>query len=408
MTRYAASGVPGTPDGLLGPYLSAGIPGTGGDLKRQPEDFLVEELPAYEPAGEGEHLYLWVEKRDLSTPHMLRMLAKAFHIRERDIGYAGLKDRDAVTRQWVSMYLRGRPALEAAEALADAFEHDQIRILRRIRHGNKLKIGHLRGNRFQIVVRDTDAGVTGAHLEAIAALLRRGAPNYFGCQRFGVRLNGPVTARLFMLGRFAEAFESLWPGVSGDEPTGDRNLEKRRSHFRNARWKLLMDTMPQSALRVVLSSYQSMLFNRYVAAHLGDIHRVYEGQIMCRNDNGALFMAEDAAVEQQRCDAGEISPTGPIFGPKMLWSEGRAGDREHELYASQDCSLEVLGNPAPGFHLQGDRRALRVIPHNLTVDFDPEGHTFNLGFDLPSGCYATVILREFMKNAAPDSSRFKE
>ena len=408
MTQFATSGVPGTPDGLLGPYLSAAIPGVGGDLKQNPEDFLVEELPAYEPVGEGEHLYLWVEKRDLSTPHMLRMLAKAFRIRERDIGYAGLKDRDAITRQWVSMYLQGRPALEAAEALANAFEHDQIRILRRIRHGNKLKIGHLRGNRFHIVVRDTDDAVTGETVEAIADLLRRGAPNYFGCQRFGVRLDGPVTARLFMLGRFAEAFESLWPGVSGDEPTDDRNLEKRRAHFRNARWKLLMDTMPLSALRVVLSSYQSMLFNRYLAAHLGDIDKAHEGHIMCRNDNGALFMAEDTAVEQQRCDAGEISPTGPMFGPKMLWSTGEAGAWEQTLYASQDCSLETLGNPAPGFHLQGDRRALRVIPHNLAVDFDPSAHILKLGFDLPSGCYATVILREFMKNAAPDSSKFKE
>jgi len=408
VSNQSTAGVHVTPASLPGPYHSADIPGTGGVLKQQPEDFVVEEIPAYDHSGEGEHLYLWVEKRDLSTPHMLRMLAKAFRMRERDIGYAGLKDRDAVTRQWISMYLKGRPALEAAEELADRFEHSNIKILRRTRHGNKLKIGHLRGNRFHIVVRNVDDSATDENVQRIANLLRGGAPNYFGCQRFGVRMNGADTARLFMLGRWAEAFESLWPGVSGGEVSDDRNLEKRRNHFRHGRWKLLMDTMPRAALRVVLSSYQSMLFNRFVAAHLKDMQRVYAGQIMCRMDNGALFMAEDAAVEQQRCDALEISPTGPLYGPKMMWSQGMAGQWEQEIFASQDCSLEVLGRPAPGFNLQGDRRAMRMIPHNLAVQLDKTAGTLHLSFDLHSGSYATVILREFMKNAAPDSPKIKE
>src|SRR5437763_6831448 len=129
------------------PLLTAHLPGVGGRIKTQPEDFDVEEIPAYEPSGEGDFLYLWVQKRGMGAEYFVRQLARRLDVPTSEVGTAGLKDRHAVTRQWVSV-----PA--ACEARLAAIADDDLRVLRASRHGNKLKPGHLRGNRFRVLVRD--------------------------------------------------------------------------------------------------------------------------------------------------------------------------------------------------------------------------------------------------------------
>src|SRR5947209_15208309 len=129
------------------PLLTASLPGVGGRIKTQPEDFEVEEVPAYEPCGQGEHLYLWVEKRGMGAEYFARQVAQRLGLRPGDVGTAGMKDRHAVTRQWVSV-----PA--AVEPLLPQLDGDGVRLLRVNRHTNKLKPGHLRGNRFRVLIRD--------------------------------------------------------------------------------------------------------------------------------------------------------------------------------------------------------------------------------------------------------------
>src|ERR1700722_13784381 len=154
------------------PLLTADLPGVGGRIKVQPEDFEVEEIPAYPPSGAGDFLYLWVEKRDVGAEYFVRQIARRLDVPLGEIGTAGLKDRHAVTRQMVSAPVR-------AESRLAQLDGDGVRLLSVNRHGNKLKPGHLHGNRFRILIRDPspNAGETSAPI--LDRLRRDGMPNYY-------------------------------------------------------------------------------------------------------------------------------------------------------------------------------------------------------------------------------------
>ncbi len=161
------------------PYLTADLPGVSGRLKETPEDFLVEEIPAYEPSGEGEHLFLWIEKRDVAADQLVRHLARSLEVSRDDIGVAGLKDKRGVTRQFVSVPARAADRLEAANA-------EEVHVLSATRHTNKLRTGHLKGNRFSILLRTDSAPESlDAAQHIVERLKQLGVPNYYGEQRFG-------------------------------------------------------------------------------------------------------------------------------------------------------------------------------------------------------------------------------
>src|SRR4030095_14502840 len=157
--------------------VTAGLPGTGGLLRVTPDDFEVEEIPAYLPSGQGEHLFLWIEKVSLDTPEAAFRIATGLGLHLGEVSWAGLKDRVARTRQWLSVPAR------AEAALGELAQTPELRVLAHGRHGNKLRVGHLRGNRFRIHIRDAERP------EAVAAIMERlrdGAlPNACGEQRFG-------------------------------------------------------------------------------------------------------------------------------------------------------------------------------------------------------------------------------
>jgi len=159
--------------------LTSALPGTGGLIKAVPEDFVVDELPAYLPSGEGAHTYLWIEKRALTTDEAVTRICRALGVSHNDAGTAGTKDRQAITRQWISL-----PDIDPERARA--VELEGVRVLEAARHGNKLRTGHLHGNRFTLTVRGTTDGLARAGA-ILAELGRRGLPNYFGVQRFGNR-----------------------------------------------------------------------------------------------------------------------------------------------------------------------------------------------------------------------------
>jgi tRNA pseudouridine13 synthase len=339
------------------PWLSANHPGTGGLCKVHAEDFTVDEIPAYPPGGVGEFLFLRVEKRGISGEQLVSHLARCLKIAHQDVGTAGIKDRQAVTRQTVSVPVRCLP-------LVESFQHEQIRILEINRHHHKLRTGHLRGNRFSILVRNVEPDALERALAIGTALTNTGVPNFFGDQRFG---------------RDAETLKLGLELLNGTKKPGD---------IPRARRKFL--------LRLALSAVQSALFNLALIERMRDrlVGKVLAGDVMQVVASGGPFVVDDPAREQPRFEAREIVIAGPIFGPKMKQPAGEVAARESRLLAEAGFpreAFERFSNLTPG-----TRRPYLVWPDELRIAAEPDG--IRLEFTLPSGCYATVVLREFQKN----------
>lgn len=337
------------------PYSTAEHPGIGGRIKVELEDFEVEEVPAYEPTGEGAHLYLWIEKRDLGAEYVIRQLAQRLAIRPGDIGTAGMKDRRAVTRQWVSVP-------EQAEQRLAKLDGEGLRVLRISRHNNKLRPGHLKGNRFRILIRDV-ANDALERVQPIMELIRReGLPNYYGEQRFG---------------HFNETVDLGWAILRGE-------ASAKRKPFLN---------------KLALSSVQSQLFNEYVARRMSDhlMRTVLPGDVLAKWPVGGMFVSTDAKVDQSRLDAREIIPAGPMFGKKMYQSADVAAQREAAILNVHQLTVDSFRGF--GSLLDGTRRHNFVYVDDLQCENDPAG--LRVSFSLPAGSYATVLLAEFMK---PDRS----
>jgi tRNA pseudouridine13 synthase len=343
--------------GLPLPCITVNLPGIGGLSKDRAEDFVVEEISAYAPEETGEFLFLRVEKTGLSAEQLVSHLARCLNIAHQDVGTAGMKDRQAITRQMVSVPLR-------CQALVDTFAHEQIRILEVHRHRHKLRTGHLKGNRFSLLIRNTEAEALDKAQAIGAELARKGVPNFFGDQRFG---------------RDAETLKLGLELLQGTKSPGA---------IPRARRKFL--------LRLALSAVQSALFNRSLAERMrqGILHQVLEGDVMQVIASGGPFVVEDPGREQLRFDAREIVISGPIFGPKMKLPAGAIAVREDRL-------LEESGIPRTAFDrysnlTPGTRRPYLVWLDDLLIAEEPDG--IRLEFMLPSGCYATVVLREFQKS----------
>lgn len=395
---------------MAGRYLTAELPGIGGRIKVQPEDFVVEELPLYGPCGQGEHTYVRIEKRGLSTFEAVRAIAQELHIPARDIGYAGIKDARAIARQTLSI-LHVEPE-EVEKLLIPGIE-----VLWVSRHRHKLRRGHLRGNRFTIRVRDVEESALPQARRILDLLLQRGVPNHYGPQRFGEGANSHLLGRAllrddaasflaeflghpranegeatrearsrFDAGDWAGALR-LWPPNRVDEIRALRTLIETGDEVR------AMRSVPQYIRRFLLSAYQSFLFNKVVDQRLDEIDRVLDGDLAWKHDSGAVFLVEDAEMEQPRADRLEISPSGPIFGYKMRMAEGEPGRLEREILDGEGLSLEDF-RPRGGLGAEGARRPLRVPLGRVELWYD-EG--LMLRFELPPGSYATNVLAEIMK-----------
>jgi tRNA pseudouridine13 synthase len=341
------------------PLLTASVPGTGGRLRVEPEDFVVDEIPAYDPAGEGEHLFLRIEKRSRATDDVRRELSKLLKIRQDDIGVAGLKDKHAVTRQWISV-----PASVLGEERAASLELAGVRVLEARRHRNKLRTGHLRGNRFEIRIRQAGPEALLRARECAGRIAKEGVPNYYGEQRFGH--DGETVA----LGL------TLLRGRAEQEGQPPRRVDR-------------------SLRRLALSSVQSALFNQLLVSRMesGRLHEVELGDVMQVVASGGSFVAEDLGREQARFDRHEIVTTGPMFGPKMLRAAGGPGEREEAILAESGLEMEAFAKQ--GKLLLGTRRPYLVRLEGLEVE--GEGEDVWVRFTLPSGAYATVVMREIMK-----------
>lgn len=338
----------------LDPFLTGNLPGIGGRIRTVPEDFQVEERPLYLPCGDGEHVYVKITKRGLSTPDLVRRLSSSLGIKAQAIGVAGLKDARAVTTQLVS--LQGIP-----EERLSGIKIDDTILDRQVlgRHRNRLRPGHHAGNHFRVIIRH----VADHAAESVPAILRqlsvRGVPNYFGPQRQGnAGDNYRIGAMLL------------------------HDIRRREKMNRATRmW--------------YLNAYQSFLFNRIVARRINRIDRLFVGDWAMKLENGACFHVEDAEKEQPRADRFEISPTGILFGSRVSWASGEPGFIEDAVIAEAGATKEALIVAAKACGFRGERRALRVP---LTEpEWSLHDDVLTLSFSLPPGAYATSVLRELMK-----------
>ncbi len=336
------------------PHVTADLPGSGGRVKASPDDFRVDEIPAYLPQGKGPHLWLRVEKRGRTTRDVARMLAQVLGVPDREVGHAGMKDRAAVTTQWLSF-----PA--ARDPDPASLHGDGYRVLEVSRHQNKLRTGHLRGNRFAIAVRGGDVARARACAEA---LRERGLPNFFGEQRFGAEGKNADLGRAILLGR-------------GDDP------EVRRA----ARDRFLR--------RLVLSAWQSRLFNAWLAERLADglFATAIAGDVLKKLDSGGIFTCQDPAADAPRVAAFEISPAGPMFGHKLKPAEGEALLREQRLMAAEGVTTADLARG--GGETEGTRRAGRIP---VAIELTPIEDGYRAELELPKGSYATVVMGELTKS----------
>jgi tRNA pseudouridine13 synthase len=318
------------------------------------EDFEVEEIPLYSPCGEGEHTFVLIEKRGIDTEAVVRDLERALRQPRLAIGYAGRKDRGAVTRQWMSL-----PRLDPGAALA--LRGRSWQVLDAMPHRHKLRTGDLLGNRFRVVVREVEPASVGAIGERLGEIGRRGLPNRFGRQRFGRDGDNAALGAAVLRGERAGA------GVL----RGDR----RQTRF-------------------LISALQSELFNRVLERRPAPPWELLDGDLAMVHRSGGLFLVDDAVAESPRAAALEISPTGPIYGGKMRQPQGAARELEDSVWRERDLpTWDHLALPR-GLQVDGTRRPLRVPVTGWSLRPLPGEDAIELRFELPAGSYATVLVEE--------------
>lgn len=323
-----------------------GIPPLRARLRSTPADFFVEEILGYEPDGTGEHAFLLVEKRGANTEWVSRELAKFAGIQPMNVGYAGMKDRHAVTRQAFTVQLPGK-----SDPDWSALPHEDIKVLSSARHSRKLKRGALRGNRFVLVLREIEGDRADAE-ERLAAIVARGVPNYFGEQRFGL---------------------------------GGNNVEQAKAMFGGRR-------VDRDKRSILLSAARSHIFNGVLAERVaaGTWDAPVEGDIWSLEGSRSWFGPEpfnDTLAE--RLGRGDIHPSGPLWGRGEPPSTGEVGELERSV-AARD---EDLAKGLVDARMDQERRPLRLQPRDFAWRWLDDG-ALEVSFGLPAGAYATTVIRE--------------
>jgi len=330
--------------------FALGGPAGSGAIRARPEDFRVFENIGYAPSGDGEHLWLEIEKRGMNTVDVAARLARLAEVPVRAVGFGGLKDRNAITCQPFSIQLPGRQDPDWS-----AWSEEGMRIVRATRHHRKIQRGRLAGNRFELVVREL-AGDRDELEERLRRVAELGVPNGFGEQRFG----GNNIARAHRLFR----------GELRRKPS-----KSKRGFY--------------------LSAARSLIFNQVLARRIlaGTWNRVLDGEIVMLDGSHSTFAADAADPDiQARCKAQDLHPTGPLAGDGDAGVTGEVAALEAEIIAGQ----QELADGLAKFRLKADRRPLRMRVMDLDWEFSGDD-SLMLRFSLRSGCYATAVLRELLE-----------
>ena len=337
--------------------ITGQVEGTGGRLRLVPEHFAVEEVPLFAPSEEGPHVFVRLTRTGRTTREVVLSLSRVLGCVADTIGYAGLKDKDAVVTQTFSVFQPQGSPEELGRRISEGLG---VQVHEVSRHDHKLKQGKLQGNRFTITVSGCSPDAQARLVRKMELLEKCGVPNYFGEQRFG-----------------------------HEGANVERGLRVLRGRERPEPW----------LRKLLVSSLQSELFNQWLAIRIQSclFERLLPGDLARRMDSGALFLVLDEKEEQDRFESRAIDYTGPVFGREMREPTGRPAELEKNIllsFGAKDLERRLLGRGGPS----GTRRLGRFFPGDWSVS-PPSGQeeSYTTSFVLPPGSYATVLMRELME-----------
>ena len=335
----------------------------GGQLGCEPEDFRVDEIPAYEPCGSGTHRYVRLRKRLLTTPELVHIVARAANVHESSVGTAGMKDKYAVTTQWLSLPMPCAPVSEWTIP-------ETVEVLEESLHTNKLRTGHLHGNRFTIRLINLDIDAKARFL-ALWSRIERGILNSFGEQRFGHGGSNLQRAMDWLQGRF---------------------------QLRGPKARFLKKLYP--------SVIQAEVFNRYLIRRMeASLDEPLPGEVVRLKGSGACFVVKNQADEKPRWHLGDILPTGPMIGAKA-YPAAQSNALAMEQQVASDLGLEGELLARLNVEAPGTRRDLLLFLDGPTFEW-LEDQSLSISFALPAGAYATQVLRELTQEPWLKSGRTK-
>ena len=338
-------------------------------FKQSPRDFVVEEIPLYEFSGEGEHLILFVRKKNLTTNEMIGQLARYLNIKNRDIGYAGLKDKHAMTKQYISIHKNYEEALEN-------FNHDGIKIISKTYHTNKIRIGHLKGNRFYIKVKKVNPTSAVKIDEALKNIAKDGMPNYFGYQRFGNDGNNHILGEKLAKGNAREKNPRVKKLLINAYQSHLFNLWLSRRLEIN----MLVSSFKASEIEELLNMPNDEIKKMKLQKHP---FKLISGDIMEHYPKGKLFEFEASEHDFERFNSRDISVTGLLCGKKVRVASDLAGEIEKDFNDEIDAD--------------GARRYAWIYPTGIEGRFNQVEAQYEMNFTLPKGSYATVLIEEIAK-----------
>jgi len=406
--------------------------GIGGKIRTKYEDFYVEEIPESEPSGTGPNTWFFIEKVGRDTLEVVLDIARELHIDRKRMGFAGMKDKRAVTRQWLCV---SNSEIEDIEKLEDKLY--KVDILKIMQNEKKLRIGQLVGNRFRLLIRDIDNPEKDSEIatQILAELSRKGVPNYYGWQRFGKKrsnthlvgkallendlkkvidayIGNPYpeereyikkARELYDDGKLEESFEEMPRSMRYEKMmlrTILKEMKKKDiddvASLDDNSYRRVIGSLPKPLMRMFVHAYQSFLFNKAVSERtkLG-IDKYVEGDIIIDNEEHLVHEFGDEIGE--RIKNFEVHPTAPLFGSKVPLAGGKLGEMEQGVIDEQGVTLEEFIVPKmPKLGSHGLRRAIRFKIWDASAKATDEGVLVE--FSIPKGCYATAVLREIMKN----------
>ena len=401
--------------------------GIGGKIRTKYEDFYVEEIPEHLPSGTGPNTWILIEKIGRNTLDVVLDIAKEFKISRKRMGFAGMKDKSALTRQWLCV---SNSEASELEGLEDKLYN--VKVLEIKQNEKKLRIGQLIGNKFRILIRDTENPKNDVKTakNVLSKLEKVGVPNYYGWQRFGK--NRPNTHRVgeyivqndikgavdsyignpypkekdhiksarqyYDEGELEEAYESMPAGMRYEKMMLRELMKQKRKkgELNENSYKIALESLPKPLKRMFVHAYQSYLFNKVVSerSKLG-IDKYVEGDIIIDNEEH-LVHEFDINNINERIKSFEVHPTAPLYGTKVPLAEGVVGKIEQKVLDDEGIKLEDFECPkTPKLGSHGLRRAIRFKIWDISVVETSEGVLTE--FSIPKGCYATAVLREIMK-----------
>lgn len=404
--------------------------GIGGTIRNQYEDFYVEEIPDLIPTGEGPNVWIWIEKIGRTTLDVVLDIARDLHIDRKRMGFAGMKDKKARTRQWICISnMDSDEQFEQVKALSgQIYKTDFLKV---IRGRKKLRMGQLKGNKFRILIRDIDDVEKSAEIASgiLKQLEVTGVPNYFGWQRFGKpRTNTHLVGEALVendlkkaVGRYIgnpteeEHEENQKARKAYDDGDLEKSLElmgkgmryekmmirelikdSKKGELTDKSYKNALHALPKPLQRMFVHAYQSFLFNAAVSKRVEmGINKYIEGDIIINNEE-RIVRDKTPEEYQELIDTFQVNPTSPLYGTKVPFAGGKVGEMEKSIldnYGLSKEDFEVPKMPRLGSH--GLRRSMRFQVWDTSAIATDEGVLTE--FSINKGSYATAVLREVMK-----------